>query len=69
MILTSSFATCSGERIKSGFSAVMAFLGMSGYCAVAGSCAKVIPPSALIALNPSVPSFPSLHDDSDCLGF
>ena len=35
----------SGERVKCITSVDIAFLGISGYWAVLGSCAKVIPPS------------------------
>ena len=51
----SSFAMSSGERTKSTQPAATALRGIESYLAES-SCANVIPPSALIASSPSVPS-------------
>ena len=51
----SSLAMFSGERTKSTQPAATALRGIESYLADS-SCAKVIPPSALIASSPSVPS-------------
>src|SRR5438128_12150341 len=55
-ILVSSLPTAYGERTKSTQPAAMALLGMPSNLADFSSWAKVIPPSALIAVNPKVPS-------------
>ena len=46
----------SGSRTTSTALAAMAELGMPSYRAEAGSCANVMPPSALTATRPSEPS-------------
>src|SRR5713101_1112168 len=55
-ILASSLAIASGGRTKSTQPAAMAFFGMLSNLADFSSWAKVMPPSALIAANPNVPS-------------
>ncbi len=47
-----------GGRTKSTHPEAMALRGMPSYAAEAGSWAKAMPPSALIAFAPSVPSEP-----------
>ncbi|MFZ0661289.1 MAG: hypothetical protein WAM66_01230 [Acidobacteriaceae bacterium] len=56
--LTSSLLMRSGVNTKSTFPEAMALWGMPSNLADASSWAKVMPPSALIAAKPAVPSEP-----------
>ncbi len=53
---SSSAAILPGVRMKSTALAAIAASGMPSYLALDGSWAKVMPPSALMAASPSVPS-------------
>ena len=55
-ILPSSSPIWAGEATISATPAAIALRGISSNCAVDGSCAKLRPPAARIARNPSVPS-------------
>ncbi len=55
---TSSRASAGMGSPVSTTPAAMALAGMSANFAVSGDCAKVMPPSALMARNPFVPSAP-----------
>jgi hypothetical protein len=48
----------SGDSVKSTPPAATALRGMLLFCADLGSCANAIPPAALMACSPRVPSVP-----------